>query len=715
MRKITLLFASLFLVMGSAWAQITSLADFKQDKCYTFSTPARGGWAVKKDGSQFASTNDCGWGTTVDATNKNQQFAVYSVNGTDYYLYSIGAGKFVKADRSLVDIGGDALEMTAGTGTNAGRARFNFRDYANSYINIGGTFQMEVNWWGTIDDGNAILVAEAGDLDAQLQEAIKAKLEEVAFQAWKMNALETLGYVGGYPFEYEEDINNASSLEEAAEFADTKIVMAAGNYYIKATGVGNDANWYLTSKTSGENSLLWAKASNELNEDYVWKLESVSDNEYKMQCASLGKYFQLKTATNGGDNNTYINCDKDNGDTFTFTDNGYGKFSIKNSKGENIRTEGDGQVNYWSGEANESWYLIPVVSEEPAIKLEELVITLPEGMEWIEPFTELNQTLQLGVEFLPEGANAEEITWTSSNENLITVSENGLIEVVGSSEWAEVIITATTASGVSASIEAYVMIEGNNEGEAAAYEVKLNKTYWEMNAVGETFQLAATAFVNETETVVDPETGESIDRVIQVPVEEEITFYWFCEGCDNGEVTVNMDGLVTVWEAFEGQVTITVKDMNGIASASCIILVDAVAEGGAAQLEELVLNTYFISEDKALKVDETFQLVVTFDPVEAAEELIWWSDDEDVLTVDENGLVKAVGAGDATIYVTTVSDYQNQWFIKGCTIYVVAGGETGIDAVEADAETVIYDLTGRRVEKMQKGIYIVNGKKVLVK
>ena len=43
------------------------------------------------------------------------------------------------------------------------------------------------------------------------------------------------------------------------------------------------------------------------------------------------------------------------------------------------------------------------------------------------------------------------------------------------------------------------------------------------------------------------------------------------------------------------------------------------------------------------------------------------------------------------------------------------GPETSIESVETEMETVIYDLSGRRVEKMEKGIYIVNGKKVVVK
>ena len=39
----------------------------------------------------------------------------------------------------------------------------------------------------------------------------------------------------------------------------------------------------------------------------------------------------------------------------------------------------------------------------------------------------------------------------------------------------------------------------------------------------------------------------------------------------------------------------------------------------------------------------------------------------------------------------------------------------GIDNIAVDADAVIYDIHGRRVEKMEKGIYIVNGKKVIKK
>ena len=40
---------------------------------------------------------------------------------------------------------------------------------------------------------------------------------------------------------------------------------------------------------------------------------------------------------------------------------------------------------------------------------------------------------------------------------------------------------------------------------------------------------------------------------------------------------------------------------------------------------------------------------------------------------------------------------------------------TGISTIEAAQKVVVYDLQGRRVQKAEKGLFIINGKKVLVK
>ena len=45
----------------------------------------------------------------------------------------------------------------------------------------------------------------------------------------------------------------------------------------------------------------------------------------------------------------------------------------------------------------------------------------------------------------------------------------------------------------------------------------------------------------------------------------------------------------------------------------------------------------------------------------------------------------------------------------------ILGEDDGIKNIEAETELIIYDLSGRRVNEMTKGIYIVNGKKVIKK
>jgi hypothetical protein len=51
-------------------------------------------------------------------------------------------------------------------------------------------------------------------------------------------------------------------------------------------------------------------------------------------------------------------------------------------------------------------------------------------------------------------------------------------------------------------------------------------------------------------------------------------------------------------------------------------------------------------------------------------------------------------------------------------IYFDFGGETGVDEVKTEngnVKTDMYDLAGRRVKQLQKGVYIVNGKVQVVK
>lgn len=58
------------------------------------------------------------------------------------------------------------------------------------------------------------------------------------------------------------------------------------------------------------------------------------------------------------------------------------------------------------------------------------------------------------------------------------------------------------------------------------------------------------------------------------------------------------------------------------------------------------------------------------------------------------------------------SEFTGMLAIKG---FAFNGTTTGVESVESSnhAPQPIYDLTGRRVRKAEKGIYIINGKKVI--
>ena len=148
---------------------VSALANFNQNKYYTVSTPSRGGWSVNDAGDNFRSTNDNGYGINVDKTKTQNQFAVLSVDGVNYYLFSVHANKFVKADRTLVAGPADAITFTDASSQGAGRVLVSFKDLNDKHINLGGENQMVIDGWGNgnneIDAGNAVKFVEAGDFN----------------------------------------------------------------------------------------------------------------------------------------------------------------------------------------------------------------------------------------------------------------------------------------------------------------------------------------------------------------------------------------------------------------------------------------------------------------------------------------------------------------------------------------------------------------------
>ena len=152
-----------------------------------------------------------------------------------------------------------------------------------------------------------------------------------------------------------------------------------------------------------------------------------------------------------------------------------------------------------------------------------------------------------------------------------------------------------------------------------------------------------------------------------------------------------------------------------IADANWGKLNNSGARDNIKSMDAIVVSGVTLDQTTAtLTEGETLTLTATVAPATALNKTVVWStSDAEVATVDENGVVTAVAEGTATITATASGKEAT------CVVTVekkqAEEDPTGIEQVEAQGSTVVYDLMGRRVEKAEKGIYIVNGKKVVLK
>ncbi len=213
---------------------------------------------------------------------------------------------------------------------------------------------------------------------------------------------------------------------------------------------------------------------------------------------------------------------------------------------------------------------------------------------------------------LPENATNKNVTWSSSNESIATVDQNGFVTAIvpGNTE-----ISVTTEDGLHTVAckltvtKNVIFVEG----------VTLDKDKLELGENG-TAKLTATVFP-ENATNKNVIWGTSAPSV----------------------VTVDQDGNVKVVD--EGTAIITIVTENGAYTASCEVIAKWHVYVEGVELTEHSLNLPFAWEH---------QLTATVLPKNADnQDVTWSSNNPTVATVDKKGIVKAVGLGKATITVIT--------------------------------------------------------------
>ena len=216
----------------------------------------------------------------------------------------------------------------------------------------------------------------------------------------------------------------------------------------------------------------------------------------------------------------------------------------------------------------------------------------------------MGQTYKLTATVEPENTTDKTIAWSSSNEEVATVSEDGAVTAIS---FGETTITATC-------------------GEASATcRVTVNP-------------------VMATSVVLDKETLELViggNETLTATVEPENTtdktIVW---SSSNEEVaTVSEDGGVTAISV--GMATITAK--CGDVSATCKVTVKPILA------TSIILN----KETLELVIGENETLTATVEPENTTyKTIVWSSSNEEIATVSEDGVVTAVSIGEATITAT---------------------------------------------------------------
>lgn len=159
-QKLTILLLALGTSIG-AWAQVTTLSNIDQNKCYTV-TCNRSSWAVANDGTNLTTINQLG--LAFSSSDTKQQFAFVVYNG-EYYLWSVNANKFVTSSNTLTNIAANAepVYFADASSHKANTVRVYFNEDKN--INVGSNLQIAIDTWKSADDGCAYTIAEAADFD----------------------------------------------------------------------------------------------------------------------------------------------------------------------------------------------------------------------------------------------------------------------------------------------------------------------------------------------------------------------------------------------------------------------------------------------------------------------------------------------------------------------------------------------------------------------
>lgn len=250
----------------------------------------------------------------------------------------------------------------------------------------------------------------------------------------------------------------------------------------------------------------------------------------------------------------------------------------------------DGDLRDLQSEVSQGGVTVGVPLESIALDPTELSLKKGESQALQVSFTPANTT------------DDRTITWSSNNQQAATVDGSGLVKAVGEGN---AVITATAANGSTA--QCAVTVAGEPQWTIALdrSELALEK------GQSETLR----ALFDPADAAIGQQVAWSSSNTSAATVDE------------NGVVTASGSGSAVITAAAGGQ------------TASCAVTVTA------------PLQSIAVKPEATLLIGTSESLSITYTPADTTDDrtAAWSSNAPGIATVDENGVVKAVGAGTAEI------------------------------------------------------------------
>lgn len=261
-------------------------------------------------------------------------------------------------------------------------------------------------------------------------------------------------------------------------------------------------------------------------------------------------------------------------------------------------------------------------------------------------------------------AAAEKLTieWTSSNEDVATVDENGMVTAVGAGE--ADITAAVQDADISSVTHIKVVILPTGVDAPDTLELYTNgedSKSLDAKIIPEDATEVKLAYVSSDEGVATVDENGLVTAVADGKC--TITAYVFADAPATAEsATQEADAVVTGDEdatseaATDDGIAMMPEDLADVDSAFGVVPDGMKAETKvtvSTKVEKIELD----QTKGSLKVGNSVTIKATVTPDEATDKTVTWSSsDEKVATVDSNGKVTAVASGNAVITATSESN-----------------------------------------------------------